>query len=273
MGQDEDHDAARQPGRRLPRRAFLRRAGYVGAAALGTAGAMGVARAGRPYGPSDRGAATVPVWPDAGLVELAVIWQVPTSRRAVALTFDDGPDPRWTPHVLDLLAAAGARATFFCCGRAAAAHPDLVRRAAAQGEIGNHSWTHPDLAREPPARVTRELARTHHLLAELAGRPPTLFRPPYGATSGPVLAAAAHHGYRIVLWSEEAQRRGVTAAADVDRLLGELRPGQIVLAHDGRGDRSGVLERLPALLAGLRRAGLEAVPVGELLTAWQPPAR
>jgi peptidoglycan/xylan/chitin deacetylase (PgdA/CDA1 family) len=247
------------------RRAFLRGMAVTGGAAALVAGGAGRAAAARDHGTRDRLAATAPPWPDPDLTELRLVWRVPTERRAIALTFDDGPDPRWTPRILDLLAEAGAHATFFCCGEPARLHPELVQRAARLGEVGNHSWSHADLATLNTAPVDRELDQTHQLLASITGQPPTLFRPPYGNLRGAVLQAAARHGYRAVLWSDMVQHTASAPGADTTRLLAHAAPGQILLAHDGRGDRARVLARLPALLHGLRSDGFELTTVSDLL--------
>lgn len=249
----------------INRRALLHGAAFAGAALVGAAGATAVVEATRPVGPADSDAAAVPAWPEAGLVELQVLWRVPTQRRAVALTFDDGPSPRWTSTVIGLLGEAGARATFFCSGQQARRYPELVRRATEVGEVGNHGWRHADLARLHPSEVQADIDATHHTLTAITGHAPALLRPPYGTLQGPVLVAAARRHYRVVLWTDLLQRAGASPQADTDRLLAGLAPGQILLAHDGRGDHTGVLDRLPLLLAGLARAGIEVVAVGDLL--------
>jgi peptidoglycan-N-acetylglucosamine deacetylase len=259
MDQMVDHQV------QMSRRTLLHGAALAGAAVAGAGGATALQRAISPAGPADGDAAAVPPWPEANLVELAVSWRVPTQRRAVALTFDDGPSPRWTPTVLDLLADAGARATFFCSGQAAHRYPELVRRAAELGEVGSHGWRHLDLARLHPSQVQAEIDAAHHTLTTITGQAPTLLRPPYGTLRGPVLVAAARHHYRIVLWTDLLQRAGADPRADVDRLLGGLAPGQILLAHDGRGDRTGTVQRLPLLLAELLGRGFAVVAVGDLL--------
>jgi peptidoglycan/xylan/chitin deacetylase (PgdA/CDA1 family) len=172
-------------------------------------------------------------------VELLVIWRVPTRRRAVALTFDDGPSPRWTSPVIGLLGEAGARATFFCSGQQARRYPELVRRAAEVGEVGNHGWRHVDLARLHPSQVQADIDVAHRTLTTITGHAPALLRPPYGTLRGPVLVAAARRQYRVVLWTDLLQRADASPQADLDRLLARLAPGQILLAHDGRGDRAG----------------------------------
>jgi peptidoglycan-N-acetylglucosamine deacetylase len=257
--------AAGSAGRQPVRRSVLRGVALAGLVAATVAVTTEQAEARHAGAGHDRDAGAVPPLPDAELGGLSIEWRAATTSRTVALTFDDGPDPRWTPAILDLLAAAGARATFFCCGHAAARHPELVRRAAALGEVGNHSWSHPDLGMVDAARVHAEVGRAHDTLAAILGRAPGLFRPPYGNVRGSVLVAAARHRYRLVLWSQVVQRARATADGDVARVAGALAPGQILLAHDGRGDRGGVVQRLPGLLASLTGAGYAVTTVTDLL--------
>ena len=102
----------------------------------------------------------------------------------IAMTFDDGPHPRLTPRLLDMLKARSIRATFFLIGENAAEYPDIVRRIAAEGhEIGNHTWDHPQLTKLNPAALREEIDRTSSTIAEITGKLPTVMRPPYGATS------------------------------------------------------------------------------------------
>ena len=245
---------------RLGRRAVLQHAAVSGlAAGAGAIAGVGVSRATVPTGPHNTLAAGVGGWTGVGPQAIGVTWRVDTASRVLALTVDDGPDPRWTPRVLDLLGEYGARATFFVCGRAAVRYPDLVRAAATVGEVGNHSFTHPDLSRLPLSKVAEEVDRTHVVLAEILSAPPNLFRPPYGNVSGPVLCAAARHGYRVVLWTDHLRDAGTTVTQDVDRLVANAAPGRIILGHDGRGDRSGDVARLGGVLRRLTAEGYTTV--------------
>jgi peptidoglycan/xylan/chitin deacetylase (PgdA/CDA1 family) len=240
-----------------------------------TAGTVGGAFSGVGYGAglpgTDRGirsarpgpATRVPVGTD-------VVWRGGAARRAVALTFDDGPDPRWTPRVLDVLARHGARSTFFCVGERVAAHPELVRRTAAAGhELANHTWSHCHLGTTRPDRIRAELRRTHDVLTELTGRAPTLLRPPWGKIDPPGLLAAGALGYRVVLWSHLV--RGGRPAEDAAATLAAVTPGAIVLAHDGGPtptDR--LLDELDGLCGDLRADGYRLVTVSELLAGARP---
>lgn len=120
----------------------------------------------------------------------------------LALTFDDGPNPKWTPRLLELLAEHDLRATFFLVGQFAEAEPALARRIVAAGHlIGNHSWSHPNLALTPARRVAEELTRTSAVLEQIAGVPVTYFRPPYGARRPFVLRTARRLGMVPVTWN------------------------------------------------------------------------
>jgi peptidoglycan-N-acetylglucosamine deacetylase len=120
----------------------------------------------------------------------------------IVLTFDDGPNPAWTPRLLDTLAAHRVQATFFLLGRFAQGQPDLVRRIAAQGHlIGNHSWSHPDLSRKPARTIRDELERTSTTLEQITGAAVRYFRPPFGARRPVVFRIARELGLAPVLWN------------------------------------------------------------------------
>ncbi|WP_159424752.1 polysaccharide deacetylase family protein [Streptomyces sp. TLI_053] len=185
------------------------------------------------------------------------VYELDAARKVVAITVDDGPDPRYTPAVLALLDQYGIRASFFLIGENAAAHPDLVREVAARGHhIANHSWSHPDLSGLSAAKVRDELGRTSELLGRLTGRAPTWFRAPGGGWSPTVLKVGAELGMRPMAWSVDPQD-WATPGTDVitKRLEKELRPGAIVLTHDGGGDRSQTVAALRTFLPLLIDSG------------------
>ena len=204
-------------------------------------------------------------WAGPNLVRLP-----PSGRNEVALTFDDGPDPAITPHVLDLLDRAAARATFFCIGRRAAAHPELVAEIVRRGHrVENHTWSHPNLfACYLTPALRREVERAQEILEKAAGRRPRLFRAPAGFRN-PLLDQVLHRvGLRLVSWT----RRGFDAvekdpAAIARRLLTGLAAGDILLLHDGSALRGGgnpvVLEVLPRVLEALAERGLRSVVIEE----------
>jgi cellulose synthase/poly-beta-1,6-N-acetylglucosamine synthase-like glycosyltransferase/peptidoglycan/xylan/chitin deacetylase (PgdA/CDA1 family) len=185
--------------------------------------------------------------------------------RTVALTFDDGPDPRWTPQVLDLLERERVPATFFVTGAAAARHPALVRRALAAGhEVGNHTWSHADLSGRPAWQRNLELSLSQLGLAGSAKVTSALFRPPYSsqpsALRAPDLEVLRHvteAGYVAVLSDRDPKD---WSSPGVDAILERAGPvgddgGAIVLLHDAGGDRSQTLQALPRLIADYRERG------------------
>jgi peptidoglycan/xylan/chitin deacetylase (PgdA/CDA1 family)/glycosyltransferase involved in cell wall biosynthesis len=185
--------------------------------------------------------------------------------RTVALTFDDGPDPTWTPKILDMLDRYGVKGTFFVAGAATAREPGLVRRMVASGdEVGVHTFTHPDLVYQSGSRTDRELAQTQLALAGAAGIHSSLVRPPYSAhaadlddLSWPVVRQLGEKGYITALVdidTEDWRRPGATAIADrvTDRLNGQ---GAVVLLHDSGGDRSQTVRALDTLIPELLGRG------------------
>lgn len=191
----------------------------------------------------------------------------------VALTFDDGPDPEVTPQVLELLRRHGAHATFFVIGRHAETFPELVRRIAAEGhEIGNHSYAHPRLLNfAPPALLQREIERGRRALQNVTrGTADVSYRPPMGLKSPWLAYVQRRLHLRVVTWSLHARDTGRRPPELVaGRVLRRIRPGDIVLLHDGHDlpdrQRGTVVAALERILQGLGDKGLEAVTLGELL--------
>ncbi|MCX4684120.1 polysaccharide deacetylase family protein [Kitasatospora purpeofusca] len=185
------------------------------------------------------------------------VYELDADRRVVALTIDDGPDPRHTPTVLALLEQHGIRATFFLIGENAVEHPDLVREIAARGHhIANHTWTHPDLRHLSEAKVREELERTSELLHRTTGKAPTWFRAPGGDWSPASLRVSTELGMRPMAWSVDPRDWACPGTVVItDRILKDVRPGAIVLNHDGGGDRSQTVAALKAYLPVLIDSG------------------
>ena len=197
----------------------------------------------------------------------------------VALTFDDGPDPDWTPAILDILRAHHVPATFFVVGENALEHPRLLRRIVAEGhELGSHSYTHPNFATISPGMAAIELNMTERLVEAYTGRALRLFRAPYFGDAEPTTAdelgpalEAQQRGYINVglhVDPDDWKRPGVDAI--VDRALREIEAGnaersaQVVLLHDGGGDRAQTVVALPRIIEALRARGYRFVPVSAL---------
>jgi peptidoglycan/xylan/chitin deacetylase (PgdA/CDA1 family) len=197
----------------------------------------------------------------------------PRDQPRVALTFDDGPDPQVTPLLLDALAAAQARATFFTIGRYLAEHGEIARRAVGEGhELGNHSWQHDRLQNFYGRRAqAADIDRCAELIQRFSGkRQLPLYRPPIGLKS-PALARAAHERrLEMIAWSLHSRDTMLPSPQQVaERILSRIRPGDIVLMHDGH-DRAGqhrgaTVAALPLVLKGLEERSLQSVTVSELL--------
>ena len=198
----------------------------------------------------------------------------------VAITFDDGPDGRWTPKILDILKAKHAKATFFVIGKNMAAKPGLVAREVREGhDVGNHTWTHPDIAFAPAAQTAVELSATQRLFETITGRSMRLFRPPFFGDAEPstpievsrVMVGQAQ-GYLTVglrIDPDDWDHPDATTPKRIidvvlTRLKDTSRPGQVVLLHDSGGDRSRTVEALPGLIDALRANGYQLVTIGDL---------
>jgi peptidoglycan/xylan/chitin deacetylase (PgdA/CDA1 family) len=197
------------------------------------------------------------------------------ARRQVALTFDDGPDPETTPRVLDLLDAAGVRASFFCIGHRARAHPALVREIVARGHrVENHSDTHTwNFAIFGWRRLSEDVSGAQKTLSDLSGQRPRFFRPLCGLRSPLLDPLLARLDLRLASWT----RRGFDAVERdpqrvIARLTNGLAAGDILLLHDGNAARTRdgepvILAVLPQLLVTLREAGLQPVTLAEAVPA------
>jgi peptidoglycan/xylan/chitin deacetylase (PgdA/CDA1 family) len=217
---------------------------------------------------------TPATWSPRGHV--SVHWHVPTDKPLVALTFDDGPAPDWTPTVLQALDRAEAPATFFVVGQRLRRHAGLLRGRLDRHELGNHTWSHRDLATLDQAGVRDQLARAHETIQQVTGRPPTLLRPPWGHLGGSTLVVADEFGYHVVMWSQKARERHFAddPPGQVCEITKQAQPGSIILAHDvGDESRLVAIRQLDAIIVGLRSRGLRLVTVSELLAAAEAPVR
>ncbi|MEW9052702.1 MAG: polysaccharide deacetylase family protein [Neobacillus sp.] len=199
-----------------------------------------------------------------------MINEVSTSKKAVAITFDDGPNPIYTPQVLEIFSEVNGKATFFMIGEEISQKPELVKKAAEQGhEIGNHTYTHPQLSRLSREECLDEIERTERLVEELIGQKPVVFRPPYLDYNQDTLSIIEQKGYRMIgavnLDARDWEQPGVEHILNESRSC--IKNGSILLFHDGYGDRTHTIEAVRTLVSELTLQGYQLVTVTELLNA------
>ncbi|WP_432055723.1 polysaccharide deacetylase family protein [Streptomyces sp. bgisy022] len=259
-----------------------RRALLTGATAVGAAGAAGLfaalsgnptapapappvpgAQAARPLKPSAyrlqplTGHGAPRAVPGRTPVRSEPLLRISGRGRTMVLTFDDGPDSRYTPAVLDTLAEYDVRAMFFVCGEMASYHKELLARMAEEGHVvGNHTWSHPLLTRLGRGRIRSEMERTSDVIEEGYGERPRWFRAPYGAWNRTAFRLGAELGMEPLAWTVDTldwTEPGTRTI--VDRVEDGAAPGVVVLSHDAGGDRSQSVRALREYLPGLLDAG------------------
>jgi peptidoglycan-N-acetylglucosamine deacetylase len=199
----------------------------------------------------------------------------PREGKRLCLTFDDGPAVQFTEQVLDILREHHVPATFFVCGKNVEDHPDLLRRIVAEGhEVGNHTYSHLFVFFKSRQRIAEEIDRTQAIIESVTGFRPKIFRPPYGARWFGLIPTLLERGMHLILWSAtgydwKKDEQGITKAA-----LRGLKPGAVILLHDGREtrfateiDRSHTVSALPGIISGARRQGYTFAPLRDFLSA------
>ncbi len=193
-----------------------------------------------------------------------------SSKREIALTFDDAPDDNFTPKVLDVLKKEGVRATFFVVGNRVQAHPEIVRRMVREGHVvGNHSWNHANLPKLGDAEFRDQILRTDQVIESLTGYRPTFVRPPYGNIDENQIQWLASQHKVIVNWDiDSLDWKGLNAEQVKTNVLAHAHPGAIILQHSAGGtgeDLTGTVQALPDIIKKLRSDGVKLVTVPELL--------
>lgn len=195
------------------------------------------------------------------LIFPSILWH--TSERSAHLTFDDGPDPIATPCVLDVLRRRKVAATFFLLGSGAVQFPDLTRRIDGEGHsIANHAYTHDSLFLKPKAAQAGEIERAATAIAEITGRRPVRFRPPYGRFDHNTIRAARETCHRLAMW--DVDPRDFSARADrdiIERVAAETKPGSIILLHDNATTAHRIGPLLDRLLDRLLERGVDFSPL------------
>lgn len=198
-----------------------------------------------------------------------------SERREIAITFDDGPNPRYTPAILDALKTKGVKATFFVTGRHVQKYPEIAKRIAVEGhDIGNHTYSHRELVPATRQAVVWQVRQAARVIEEVTGRKTRLMRPPRGIYSNAVRQLLVEEGYQIVLWTVSGiDWRGVSAKRIARRVLRYAQPGGIILLHDGGAllrregaSRRNTVEALPLIINGLRERGYRIVTMSHMLS-------
>lgn len=205
------------------------------------------------------------------------VYKVQTSEKVVALTFDDGPDPRYTEQIGQILADAGAPSTFFVMGRHVEQHPEVVQALMAQGhELGNHTWSHPSLRVKSSRMIREELESTDDLLHDLGYTEPIPFRSPYGHSWFTLPQVLKQRNQANILWTVQMNDWKPEDPDVMMQLLAlKFDNGAIILMHDGDGesegaDRSNTVTLVQMILDKYLAEGYRFVTVSELLTQGQP---
>ncbi|CAM2881411.1 polysaccharide deacetylase family protein [Paenibacillus sediminis] len=202
----------------------------------------------------------------------SVIWEVPTEEKVIALTFDDGPDPKQTPMILDLLKQYDAKATFFVVGEQLQLYPEIGKREVREGhEIGNHTYTHRYFSKRSSAElIEKEIKDNEKVIKSIIGQNTFLFRPPAGFYNDTLVNVCSKNSFLVIMWSwhqdtKDWRNPGVNKI--VNKVLGNARNGDIVLMHDHvEGGRYQTVEALKQILPELTRRGYKLITVSDLLT-------
>jgi peptidoglycan-N-acetylglucosamine deacetylase len=197
----------------------------------------------------------------------------PSRGSRIALTFDDGPALPYTEQVLDILRERKVPATFFVCGKNVQRTPDILRRIVREGHaIGNHTYSHPFIYFRSRKKIANEIDQTQEVIWQVVGFHPTLFRPPYGARWFGLMPVLRERGMHLVQWSDAGYDWKLGNAAIVQATLKGLRPGAVILLHDGQetnaptlANRAETVRALPAIIDGALRLGFTFVPLQEFL--------
>lgn len=188
--------------------------------------------------------------------------------KAIALTFDDGPWPNTTSKILATLKQQKVKATFFVIGKHVKLYPQTLKQVVAEGHaIGNHTWSH-EYGSYSEAAAARELDETAKLVYKITGVNTVLFRPPAGILNNGLVATAQEKKYAVITWSVDSRDwryRGSTSQSLVESVLKDVKPGGIVLMHDGGGDRTTTVQALPQIITQLKKQGYTFVTVPELM--------
>ena len=213
---------------------------------------------------------------EAVLVRKGTLYHVKVQDKVVALTFDDGPSPVWTPKILDELKKAGIKATFFMVGNHVERYPEVTRRVLAEGhEIGNHTYDHHVLLYYKMDELEKEIKGAETAIKNATGQTTVYFRPPKAWLTSAEKQKIKEMGYKIILWSLNSKDWVTFHDKQITSyILRHIRPGDIILFHDSGGaisteggDRSQTVKTIPRLVKKLKEQGYRFVTISELLNS------
>ncbi|MCR4441723.1 MAG: polysaccharide deacetylase family protein [Peptococcaceae bacterium] len=215
-------------------------------------------------------------FPQRRIVDLASLFpnlflrEGPQKIKKVALTFDDGPDSVYTPQILDILNAEKVKGTFFLIGNRARLFPAVVKRMVKEGHVvGNHSMTHPNIAKLKPEQVKKELLEAESALKNLIGYRTALFRSPYGSLEPETVKLIASYGYKVIAWNVDSLDWKSLSAEQVKyNILENVKEGSIILQHSSGSEKenlTGTVGALRDVIKTLKKEGYEFVTVPQLL--------
>lgn len=196
-----------------------------------------------------------------------VLWDIKTEDKIVAITFDDGPHPKYTEEILDVLEKHQTKATFFALGQHAEKHPDIILRESNDGhEVGNHTYSHSRF--KTSKHLKQELIDTNEVIYGITGTYPKLFRPVEGNYNDRLINIAVEQNFKVIMWSwhqdtEDWKNPGVQKI--VEKVLTGTKPGDVILFHDGGGNRTQTVQALEKIIPELKQQGYEFVTVSELM--------
>ncbi len=202
------------------------------------------------------------------------IYRIKTKEKKVAITFDDGPSPVWTPLILDELKKAGVKATFFMIGHHVQKYPEVAKRVVQEGHsIGNHGYAHTVILYYTPAEIEEEIKYTEHVIREITGYSTNIFRPPKAWVSPVLKEKIKSMGYEIILWSLNSKDWvNFNYKSMVSFIMRRVKGGDIILFHDSGnvishegGNRSQTVKAVGLLVSELKEKGYEIVPLEELI--------
>lgn len=197
------------------------------------------------------------------------IWDIPTTKPLIALTFDDGPHPIYTEKIMEILDRYDAKATFFVTGEQVEKLPDVVKKAAEHGhEIGNHTYHHVPLLGISKSELRSEIKQTEKLIVETTGVHPRLFRPVAGYYDDVIIETAAEEQYQVIMWSWHQDSRDWAnpgVGKIIRNVLPNVHPGDIILFHDAGGKRVQTVQALEVIIPALIEDGYELVTVTDLI--------